>query len=551
MGKKITNPLMKRIIYLFLTVHILAAIPFPLLSQKPLTGPQNITSSDLKSYVSFLASPLLKGRMNGEEGLDIAAGFITEQAKLSGLKPANGNSFFQTFTVIKNSIDTIKSELKITSGGSEKIIKKPFFQIFPMGAADFKAEGEVIFAGYGIVSEKNNYDDLESLDIEDKILLIMDRAPTWDDCKTCRFKESDFTTFTGLQMKLGSLLLRKPAAIIIVADPKSGSMSMDEQYPSYSGYFRSTMTPEGQSQEETNYPGFPRVIFIHREVADELLKGTGYDLADLQKEIDTNLEPRSFPILNKKLTIIEVTRTEKKVLKNVAGYFEGRHPSQKNEFVIFSAHMDHIGTEGKAINCGADDNASGCAALLSLAKAYSVLKKKPRRSMLFLWLSGEELGLYGSQYYVDNPLVPLKNTVANLNIDMIGRVKGVADTSAENPMTGKNGVFVITGNQSKMLGKIADRTDRSSILDFDYTLGDRNHPLEFFERSDHYNFVRNDIPALFFTSGAHTDYHTPGDIVEKLDFEKMELITRNIYKIGYIVANRKRGIKVDNPFSSW
>jgi hypothetical protein len=542
---------MKRIIYLLLAVKLLTAVPFPLLSQRPLSGTKSIIASDLESNVSFLASPLLKGRMNGEEGLDIAAGFIEAQAKLTGLKPANGNSFFQSFTVIKNSIDTVKSELKITSDGNEKIIKRPFFQIFPMGATDFTAEGEVVFAGYGISSEKNNYDDLESLDIEDKILLIMDRAPTSDDCITCRFKDPDRTTFNGLQMKLGFLLLRKPAAIIIVADPKSGSASMDEQYPAYSGYFRSTMTLEGKNDEEFNYPGLPRVIFIHRDVADELLSGTGYNLEDLQKEIDTSLKPHSFPILNKKLTIIEVTRTVKKTLKNVAGWFEGSHPGLKDEFVIFSGHMDHIGTEGKQINCGADDNASGCASLLSIARAFSTLKKKPRRSVLFLWVSGEELGLFGSQFYVDNPLIPLKNTIADINIDMIGRVKGVADTSAENPMTGKNEVFVITGRQSRELDEIAGRIDRNSILDFDYTLSDKNHPLDFFERSDHYNFVKNDIPALFFTSGAHTDYHTPGDIVEKLDFKKMELITRTIFEIGFKVANLKPGLRVDNPFSSW
>jgi Zn-dependent M28 family amino/carboxypeptidase len=186
-----------------------------------------------------------------------------------------------------------------------------------------------------------------------------------------------------------------------------------------------------------------------------------------------------------------------------------------------------------------------------MANAFEVLKKKPLRSILFLWVSGEEIGLFGSKSYVNSPLFPLEKTVADLNMDMIGRVKGVADTSAENPMTNANSVFLITDFQSKELMKIAEEVDKKSILNFDYSLSGRNHPLMLFRRSDHYNFVQKDIPVLFFTTGLHTDYHTPGDVVEKIDFRKMELITKAMYEIGNIVANRKTRLVVDNPFSSW
>ena len=182
---------------------------------------------------------------------------------------------------------------------------------------------------------------------------------------------------------------------------------------------------------------------------------------------------------------------------------------------------------------------------------FQELEKKPLRSILFLWVSGEEIGLYGSQSYVNNPLVPLENTVADLNMDMIGRVKGVADTSSENPMTGPDKVFVITCNQSKELLTIADEVDKASVLDLDYSLSGRNHPLQLFSRSDHYNFVRKDIPVLFFSTGLHTDYHTPGDVLEKIDFDKMELVTKTMYQIGYNLANNKTRIVVDNPFSKW
>ena len=242
---------------------------------------------------------------------------------------------------------------------------------------------------------------------------------------------------------------------------------------------------------------------------------------------------------------------EEKILNNIAGYIEGDDPVMKNEVVVFSCHYDHIGASGTKVNPGADDDASGCAGLLSAANAFHSLDRKPLRSILFLWVSGEEIGLFGSQSYVNNPLFPLDKTIADLNMDMIGRVKGVADTSAENPMTGPNGVFVITDNQSRELIEIADEIDKKSPLDFDYSLSGRNHPLQLFARSDHYNFVRKDIPILFFSTGLHTDYHTPGDVVEKIDFKKLELVTRTVYEIGFTVANKKTRLIVDNPYSSW
>jgi len=239
------------------------------------------------------------------------------------------------------------------------------------------------------------------------------------------------------------------------------------------------------------------------------------------------------------------------ILHNVAAWIEGSDPELRKEFVVFSGHADHVGITGGQIHPGADDNASGCAAMLEIAQAFQSLPKKPLRSILFLWVTGEEIGLFGSQSYVNNPLFPLEKTVADLNIDMIGRVKGVADTTDETPMTGKNGVFVITGNQSKELLAIAEEVDRKSVLDLDYSLSGRNHPLQLFSRSDHFNFVKKDIPVLFFTTGLHSDYHKPEDTAGKLDYAKMELITKIVYEIGFTVANRKTRLVVDNPYSKW
>lgn len=521
-------------------------------SQKSISGINKINSEDLEIHVSFLASPIMKGRSNGEPELDITINYLASQARLLGLKPANGNSYLQPYVLIEKLIDPERTEIKIFDADKDSvIISDPIYQLFPVGASDFEIEGEVIFAGYGIKADKYGYNDLENITPEGKILLVMNRSPLSDDGSRYLFNEPVWSSFMSIQTKLTSLLFSRAKAILIVTDPKSGFSSIEQQYPGIANELKSSKYLKGSKPLMIDMPAMPRIAFVNRTVADELLKGTGHTLEDLQKNIDSNLKSNSFTIPGKRLKITEASMTREVILNNVAAWIEGSDPILKKELIVFSGHADHIGLSGGKINPGADDNASGCAAMLELAQAFQSLEKKPLRSLLFLWVTGEEIGLFGSQSYVSNPLFPLENTVIDLNMDMIGRFKGMADTTDETPMSGKSEVFVITGNQSRELTEIADEADKKSPIDINYSLSGRNNPLQLFARSDHYNFVRKDIPILFFTTGLHSDYHKPGDVVEKLDFEKMELITKMIYDIGYSVANRKTRLVVDNPFSKW
>jgi hypothetical protein len=542
---------MKNIIkILFITILIIGT-PEISFSQKDIPGTDAITSSDLSSYVTFLASPLLKGRKNGEPELDIAQQFIVSQAKLLGLKPANGQSYLQPYSVIKNITDPVKTMVQVMSKGQDTLtFRDPVYQLVPTGPADFSVDGEVVFAGYGLKQDRYGYNDFDNIQTEGKILLVMMSSPMNADGKFV-FETGDWTSFMSIQVKLTALIFSRAKAVMFVTDPRSGYLSLDDQYPGISGEMASTTSFKGEKNRNLQYTNMPKIMFVSREIADAILNGSGFTLEELQKKIDADLKPHSFMVKNKQIRITETVKSTEETLNNVAAFIEGSDPVLKNEYVVFSCHADHIGTTAKGINTGADDNASGCASLLSMAKAFQSLNKKPLRSLLFLWFSGEEIGLYGSQSYVNNPLVPLENTVVDLNMDMIGRVKGVADTSAENPMTGPKKVFAISDNQSKELLKISDDVDKESDLDIDYSLSGKDHPLQLFARSDHYNFVKHDIPVLFFTTGLHTDYHTPGDVVEKIDFNKMELVTRTMYQIGYNVANRKSRITVDNPFSKW
>ncbi len=521
-------------------------------AQKKSSPADVITSDDLESYVTFLSSPYLKGRPNGEPGLELAQQYIVSQARLLDLKPANGTSYYQSYTIIKNSIDLDKTTIQVISKENDTVtIKKPVYQLVPTGPSEFSLDGEVVFAGYGLKLDKYGYNDFENIKPEGKILLVMNRAPSSEDGKKFLFEGTRWASFMSIQVKLTYMLFSKAKAVLFVMDPKSGAESLEEKNPGYAGELNSTKSLKGQKPRVFELPGMPKILFVHRSVADELLKGSGHTLEELQNKIDSSLKPLSFEIKGKRLMLTEAVKSEEIILNNVAACIEGSDPELKNEYVIFSAHADHIGESGGMINEGADDDATGCAALLSIAEAFQSLDKKPLRSVMFLWVSGEEIGLYGSQSYVDNPLVPLEKTVVDLNLDMIGRIRELADSTSETPMTGPNEVFIISGNQSSELMAITDGIDKETILDFDYSLSGRKHPLQLFARSDHYNFVKHDIPVLFFTSGLHADYHTTGDVVEKIDFKKMELITETVFRIGLTVANKKTRLVVDNPFSKW
>ncbi len=527
-------------------------MPSGICSQEKYPAPGLISAADLEAHVSFLASPLLTGRKNGSPGLDIAQEYIVSNAKLLKLKPAAGTSYLQPYPVIRKGMDREKTEIRISSQNGETVrIKKNLYQIFPSDPTDISIEGEVVFAGYGLVREEYDYNDFKDIPTEGKILLIMTRSPTDADGSKYIFQGDDWSDFRSYTIKLSNLFRLRTKAILFVCDPKSGFNNLDEQEPGIAEYLNSSLSLKGKESPVFPFPGTMKIFFADRSVADQLLEGSGKSLEDIQEKIDSDLKPYSFAIPGKNMAINIVTSTEELTLNNVAAVIEGSDPVLKNEFLIYSCHADHIGGYGDKINTGADDNATGCAALLSIAGAFRKSGTKPLRSILFLWFSGEEIGLFGSEYYVGNPLVPLENTVADINVDMIGRVKGIADTTSDNPMTGPNEVFVITGNQSRELSAIASDVDERIPLDFNYSLSGRAHPLQLFARSDHYNFVKKDIPVLFFTTGLHTDYHTPGDVIEKINFDKMEKITEALFQIGYTVANNKKRLKVNNPFSKW
>ena len=226
--------------------------------------------------------------------------------------------------------------------------------------------------------------------------------------------------------------------------------------------------------------------------------------------------------------------------ENVLGYIEGS--DLKDELVIITAHYDHLGKHDSLIYNGADDDGSGTVATLEIAEAFMLAKKEgkgPRRSVLIMPVSGEEKGLLGSKYYTDNPVYALENTVANLNIDMIGRV----DEYHENP----DYVYLIGSDRlSTELHEISERVNEKHFnLELDYTFNAKDDPNRYYYRSDHYNFAKNNIPVIFYFNGVHEDYHKTTDTVEKINFEKIEKISRLVFLTAWELANREDRPLVD------
>jgi|TARA_B110000116_G_scaffold69192_1_gene59763 hypothetical protein len=226
--------------------------------------------------------------------------------------------------------------------------------------------------------------------------------------------------------------------------------------------------------------------------------------------------------------------------ENVLGYIEGT--DLKDELIIITAHYDHLGKHDSLVFNGADDDGSGTVATLEIAEAFMLAKKDgngPRRSVLIMPVSGEEKGLLGSKYYTENPIYPLENTVANLNIDMIGRLDDWHDTA--------NYVYLIGADRlSQELHDISETVNEKYIgLNLDYTFNEDDDPNRYYYRSDHYNFAKNNIPVIFYFNGVHEDYHKVTDTVEKIDFEKIETITRLVFLTAWELANRDERIIVD------
>jgi len=489
-----------------------------------------IQAAEMKAHLDILASDEYEGRETGTAGQKKAAAYISSYFYTLGL-PAVGenNSYYQQIAYTAENWDKISLE------ANKKVFRHLWDYVsFPATNQDKGDQryDEVVFLGYGI--DDKRYSDYQDVDVRGKVVMAYLGEPLREDSTSWITGTKQITEWsTDWRLKLKAAK-RWGAAGILLIDWQIQKTIAEERRVLLSPGFRI-----GRGEEPEKH--FANNVLISPGIAQEIMGNRYKKVVKARDRILQTGVPQSVT-LKCDLVLTQDKRIRQIIGENVLGYIEGTDPNLRDELVVVTAHYDHLGKKGPEVFNGADDNASGTSAVLEIAQALATAKEKgygPRRSVLCLLVSGEEKGLLGSLYYVENPVFPLEQTIANVNIDMIGRTDLM---HAGNP----NYIYVIGSDKlSDELHEINERMNATySHLQLDYTYNADDDPNRYYYRSDHYNFAERGIPAVFYFSGTHEDYHQPTDDADKIEYEKMENISRLIFHVTWELANRDQRIKL-------
>lgn len=456
-----------------------------------------ITAQDMRSKLTVLASDEMEGRETGEKGQKMAAEFLAKFYADLGMEAPSEGTYYQKFNLYQT--DWTAVTLK-TKNGQEKNGEKFLFR----GNGNMTKEAKIftVFAGAGTEA------DFDGLDLKGKGVIIMS-------------SENDAETIKRAK--------NAGARAVFIANADTEAFAKALPRMSRRSLVSRLSTKDGKNAEEN------LLFYISIDMAADLLNSS---TAKLSAAISDSKSIKGRTVrTNVKRTIREVPT------ENMVAYIQGT--DLKDEVLVISSHFDHIGQneDGTVINNGADDDGSGTTAVMEIAEAFKQAANEgngPRRSILFLNVTGEEKGLLGSAYYGDNPLYPLAQTVNNLNIDMIGRVD---PDHEDNP----NYVYAIgsekLSSHLKIISEYANIT--YTKIDLDYRYDDPEDKNRFYYRSDHYNFAKHGIPIIFYFNGTHADYHRPSDTVDKIEFDLMANRTRLVFHTAWLLANRDERTPVD------
>ena len=490
-----------------------------------------------KKHLNILASDEFEGRETGKPGAEKAANYIAGEFKKLGLKPIVNGSYFFNVPLVENSF-LVNS---FTINGASFTNGLDFY---PSGSADARtiSTSEVVFVGYGIGSD--NYDDLKGIDITGKVVLVINEGePVKDGVYKVNGSAVKSEWNTNRRKRIQFLQSKNPALILAASSTVAANI---KRFGAFVTAGQIAIKKEGAEVKNT-----PAVVFnITPDMANQILKSSGKTVESLRAAIDASGMPQSETV---KATVATSYASKVKDVKavDVLGFLPGNDPKLKDEVLVISAHYDHIGmlpegTKGDRINNGADDDGSGTTGILEIAKAFTQAKKDghgPRRSILFLGNVGEEKGLLGSEYYSEHPVIPLANTITDLNIDMIGRVGfdyiGKPDSA--------NYVYVIGSSMlSTDLHKVGEKANTTyTNLVLDYKYDDPNDPNRFYYRSDHYNFAKHGVPIIFYFNGVHKDYHGVGDDVSKINFPLLAKRAQLVFYTAWDLVNADKRPVVD------
>ncbi len=498
-----------------------------------------IKADDLKKHLTFIASDSLKGRDTGSPEQKVAAQYIANHFESVGLKGIVGadKSHFQLVDLVKRGW----GEFYIKSNTKTYVYLQDFIA---SNTAPINTEEKVdlVFVGYGI--DESRLSDYATMDVKGKVIVAFDGEPRNTDGTYVLSGNSEASKWSKADSWKDKMAIAKEKgakAMILI------TKTSDEDFDKAIKQRQVMMKRFGNARMGFREDGEPKgadfaVLNVSNAMATDLLGIKAGDLdalrakaADTKKTVAGSLTPQAAALrIERTITPVETY--------NVLGFLEGT--DKKDEIVVVTSHYDHVGVNDGKIYNGADDDGSGTVSVLEVSEAFGKAAKaghRPRRSMLFMTVTGEEKGLLGSEFYVRHPVLPLANTVCDINIDMVGR------TDKEHE--GKGDYIYVIGSDklSSELHQIMEtNNNKYTKMDLDYRYNDPNDPNRFYYRSDHYNFAKNKIPVAFFFNGVHDDYHQPTDDVEKIEFNKMEKRAKLVYYMAWDLANRDNRIVVDS-----
>lgn len=529
---------MRRLVLIFATALLCAQPPARL---QP--GYDSIQPARLKADLTFLSSDALEGRRSLERGSEVAVQWIAGEFAKAGLQPLSGDSYFQPVPIIEFTADRDLTTLAITRSGQTETFHAP--DAVCNFANEAAVSGSAVFAGFGITAPELNYDDYAGIDAKGKIVLVFNHEPQESDAASV-FNGIGNTRYANNNYKLFNAQRHGAVAVLTMPDPNhKGPVRTLAPPPAAQGgrgrgQAQAAMRPRIPAEALADGgPAIP-LFTINDRVAGILFAAAGRKAADLQSAIDSQAAPASFEIPAAHLDLRTVTAQRRRANSyNVAGLLEGSDPALKAETIVFSGHFDHDGTGPAGIYHGADDNGSGTVGVVALAQAFAANPVKPRRSLLFIVFAAEERGLLGSYYYVSHPLRPLATTRAHINFDMIGRnetadPRVITDISPDT----SNQFGLIGTDYSPDYRETVERQNKIVGLNLTYKWDLDSYNSILF-RSDQYPFLLHDIPAVWWFTGFHPDYHQVTDTVEKINFEKMAKILKLAYLSGFEFADER------------
>jgi hypothetical protein len=523
-------------------------------------GPGSIDAVELKQWLSYLASDELEGRQVYTEGLGLAAAYIADHLKDWGVQPGGDHgSYFQTIKVL-GVRSTSQASITVEIKGEKRTFKDGDAVTFPrnMGAKQTINGDQILFAGYGLQIPSAGIDDYRGVDPKGKIVIYLGpqgpkTLPSGSNrllgARGRRAVEKGAAAVIGVSSGFGG---RGRAAARSAAAAGAGGTPVAQP----AGRGRGGLPDNGDftTAERYDRPVAP-TLTARDEFFEFLFSGSEIKYSELKDKVAKQEPLPAMTLTGAKITIdveadYAVVRTRQS--RNVVGIVAGTDPRLTDTYVTFGAHYDHVGyREGvplagspaaeDRISNGADDDGSGTVALMALARAFAQ-GPKPKRSLVFVWHTGEESGLWGSRYNADFPAVPNEKIVAHLNMDMIGRNRN------DKPEEG-NTVYLIGSDRiSTELHNLSEDANAKlpTPMKLDYEMNDPADPEALYTRSDHYSYALKGIPIIFYTTGLHKDYHQVTDSVEKIEFPKLVRIAQLVYATGLSLANLDHAPVRDN-----